>query len=469
MDFSSESLNGLSANDFLNNQEQSKLIDLLNAGTGYLNALEIMDNTFQKPAVGMKTSNSILNVCGLTGKSLSENDWTSLAKELVARNSVVKNDQAVDSSERETKKSRFRILSKLSLLLVVFGFFMPISCNQNGFKMVEFGFRMGDSGSKASICAFLLLVLFISALISVLVSLYTYVMKGTVKTRLDLPCLATSICSGLIAFLMIIGMGDEGFRIRLQIGAYFIIAGWILSTAFLVLANNEAGIKKNIQQVGKAEIDWSFIRRKFEKMKHIALFTNWNLFFGGIILLASCVSIIAYKGVFMMLYGGVCSLIAFTLITMSFKETKRNSLIKIILIFINNFFLSFMTWDISGLTTLRGLQIDYIAFLYILLPSLLCIMGTFGLSFIKSKKIFSGLILYIAIVLLSVLSPIGIVMRCYSNYNFSDSYISVFTVFISIFAEFARNKTFCLCILSYIGQAFALIGWYKYKMLKEEK
>jgi hypothetical protein len=48
-------------------------------------------------------------------------------------------------------KNEMRLYSKLGLVLVIISFFMPISCNQNGFQLAEYMVRLGDMGSSASI------------------------------------------------------------------------------------------------------------------------------------------------------------------------------------------------------------------------------------------------------------------------------------------------------------------------------
>ena len=147
---------------------------------------------------------------------------------------AVVNQQNPVSDSENLKKSRFRILSKVALLLVVFGFFMPISCNQNGFQLMEYGFRLGRTGSTASICAFFLGVLFFAVIISIGLFVYNYVTKKNLISAVDVPCLIVSIASGLIAFLL---LGRADFK--LQIGTIFIILGWVSSSLFLILSTDK--------------------------------------------------------------------------------------------------------------------------------------------------------------------------------------------------------------------------------------
>ena len=137
------------------------------------------------------------------------------------------------NSVSNLKKSKFRILSKVALLLVVFGFFMPVACNQNGFQMADTGFKLGERGSPAKVSAIFLYILFFSALISIGFTIYTYVMKKKIKTILDFPCLLVSIGAGIIAYSV---LSDNDIKILkvLSSGGYSIIIGWITSLAFLM-------------------------------------------------------------------------------------------------------------------------------------------------------------------------------------------------------------------------------------------
>lgn len=145
----------------------------------------------------------------------------------------VGNQQNSVSDSGKLKKSRFRILSKVALLLVVFGFFMPVACNHNGFQMADMGFNLGERGSPAKIAAIFLYILFFSALISIGFTIYTYAMKKKIKTVLDFPCLLVSIGAGIFAYLVFDENDIKIFKV-LQSGGYSIIIGWIVSLFFLL-------------------------------------------------------------------------------------------------------------------------------------------------------------------------------------------------------------------------------------------
>ncbi len=66
-------------------------------------------------------------------------------------------------------KSTFKILSKLALLAVVFGFFQPIACSMNGFELAKQLIR--HETVKTTISAITLYVCFITVILSILFTL----------------------------------------------------------------------------------------------------------------------------------------------------------------------------------------------------------------------------------------------------------------------------------------------------------
>ena len=177
---------------------------------------------------------------------------------------AVVNQQNPVSDSENLKKSRFRILSKVALLLVVFGFFMPVACNQNGFQMADMGFKMGQRGSPAKISAIFLYILFFSALISIGFTIYTYAMKKKIKTILDVPCLLVSICAGIIAYL-VFDKNDIKILKVLSSGGYSIIIGWISSMAFLI-ADTIYSKNNNSEKLTKKELTEEEKEQKWKKM-----------------------------------------------------------------------------------------------------------------------------------------------------------------------------------------------------------
>ena len=122
-------------------------------------------------------------------------------------------------------KLNFRTIGRLGLLFVVMGFFMPISCNMNGFQLAELQMNFNNYGT-----AILLYSVFLSALIGVIVGALLLSGKN-VPIVADWITLLVSIGCGIYVFF-------EGFNIEvreLQSGAFVILIGWIISLIFLLL------------------------------------------------------------------------------------------------------------------------------------------------------------------------------------------------------------------------------------------
>jgi len=127
----------------------------------------------------------------------------------------------------------FRIYSKIGLLLVIIGFFMPISCNQNGFQLAEYMVRMGDMKSEVTIAGILLYVLFISALLGLLIGVMLLTSKN-INIEADWVLLLISIGSGIYVYFKMIKNIDI-----LQSGAYVIATGWGISFLFLLISKKQ--------------------------------------------------------------------------------------------------------------------------------------------------------------------------------------------------------------------------------------
>lgn len=115
--------------------------------------------------------------------------------------------------------------SKWSLLLVIIGFFMPISCDANGFRIGSFLMSSGAFGY-----GILLFAVFASAVISFLITFLHKDDKDEEPIGIDWFLLIAGIASGsFTAYAM-------RETTQLQSGAYVIICGWILSFIFLLKA-----------------------------------------------------------------------------------------------------------------------------------------------------------------------------------------------------------------------------------------
>jgi FtsH-binding integral membrane protein len=129
-----------------------------------------------------------------------------------------------------------KIISKVGILLVVLGFFMPVACDQNGFEMAENITKMERAfaaGSSNGVGIALYLV-FIASLISGLL-IIPLLMNKKLHIGIDWSCLILSIGCGIYAYSKLkdlIAMGQ-----KLQIGGWFILIGWIVAFVSLGIAS----------------------------------------------------------------------------------------------------------------------------------------------------------------------------------------------------------------------------------------
>jgi hypothetical protein len=126
-------------------------------------------------------------------------------------------------------KVNFRKIGKIGFLLVVFGFFMPMACQMNGFQLAEIIIKDTVLGGL------FLYVLFISALAGVAIGALL-LMKKNVPNFTDWIILLICIGSGLGVFFMNIN------GLSLQSGAYVILIGWIVALVAQIISK----IKKEI-------------------------------------------------------------------------------------------------------------------------------------------------------------------------------------------------------------------------------
>lgn len=118
--------------------------------------------------------------------------------------------------------------SKISLLLVVIGFFMPVSCNCNGFQLVRGAYRF-----RWFAYALLMALVFVAAVVSICITLCRNDKSNAESLLADWLLLIVSISGGLFS----IGRANKEY-FELQVGAWFIIIGWIL---FLICASMVKG------------------------------------------------------------------------------------------------------------------------------------------------------------------------------------------------------------------------------------
>lgn len=116
--------------------------------------------------------------------------------------------------------------SKFALLLVIIGFFMPISCNANGFITGKFFIN-----SKAFWSGILVYMVFITTVISFLITVFHNDRTDGETLTTDWILLGLSIGSGVF-----VAYSNKAIA-QFQFGAYLIILGWILSFIFLLKAS----------------------------------------------------------------------------------------------------------------------------------------------------------------------------------------------------------------------------------------
>jgi TRAP-type C4-dicarboxylate transport system permease small subunit len=129
---------------------------------------------------------------------------------------IFKEDRTVDG------KTKLRVISKLVLLLVVIGFFMPVSCNLNGFELASI--RQMETLFKV-----LLYTIFISALIGVVIGI-ALVKQTNIDIKYDWLLLGAGFLSLL---LLLTGYKQEGIHV-IQIGGYMIEFGLFFSLKYLI-------------------------------------------------------------------------------------------------------------------------------------------------------------------------------------------------------------------------------------------
>jgi hypothetical protein len=136
-------------------------------------------------------------------------------------------------------KINLRGLAKFGFLLVIFGFFMPISCNMNGFELASINFLSG----------LLLYIMFFSAIFGVFIGIllinnlkeqetdskYIIMLKKKLSVNKNLDWLITILCigSGLIGYIVLfMSIGNWGIVFKLNSGAYVILLGWVIIPIF---------------------------------------------------------------------------------------------------------------------------------------------------------------------------------------------------------------------------------------------
>jgi hypothetical protein len=135
------------------------------------------------------------------------------------------------------KKSILRMLSKFALLLVIIGFFMPITCKLNAFEIAHI--------ANSNLMTFCVYAIFILSCIGVFIGLLL-LMKVNVPMKYDWFVILGII--GIILYFIFSGnsQGNSStFSLKPQEGAYVILAGIGLSFLLLMSAGSESNTNNN--------------------------------------------------------------------------------------------------------------------------------------------------------------------------------------------------------------------------------
>ena len=134
-------------------------------------------------------------------------------------------------------KKGLKILSKLALFLVVFGFFQPMACDQKGFELAETLINYEEVNYFIS--AIGLYVIFFAAILSIAFTLILLITKKDIcsssATKIDIILLSSSIIGGVNTFIFIINEFDIDYIER---GFYIVMVGWLSSLILLLCSNS---------------------------------------------------------------------------------------------------------------------------------------------------------------------------------------------------------------------------------------
>jgi hypothetical protein len=128
-------------------------------------------------------------------------------------------------------KLNFRIMGKIGFLLVIFGFFQPISCQMNGFQLATYMNAFGDP-----FFAVLVYLVLLSAVAGCIIGVLL-LMRKNIKFSYDWTCLLVCIGCGFFVFFAFLNSAES----KLQSGAYFILIGWIIAFIAQIKYNKNKG------------------------------------------------------------------------------------------------------------------------------------------------------------------------------------------------------------------------------------
>ena len=119
---------------------------------------------------------------------------------------------------RNNTKFNLRVIGKIGFLLVISGFFMPVACDRNGFQMANH-FLGYSLDSFNFVLGILMYVMFASAISGIVIGVLLLKNKN-ISVKVDLAIIFVCILCGLTVYFSSI--------LSLQIGAHFILTGWII-------------------------------------------------------------------------------------------------------------------------------------------------------------------------------------------------------------------------------------------------
>jgi len=139
-----------------------------------------------------------------------------------------------------TKKQKLQIISKFGLLLVFIGFFMPITCNLNGFQIAQSLETFGGT----NLISISLYVIFIGSCAGLFLLL---LLLAKVNYHIMFDGINVIVIIAAVVFLIINYTKDKeesmfSFLYQLQSGAYVICAGTLI--AFISLTCIPEGTKE---------------------------------------------------------------------------------------------------------------------------------------------------------------------------------------------------------------------------------
>lgn len=132
-------------------------------------------------------------------------------------------------------KKMFKIISKLVLFLVVFGFFQPVACDTKGFQLAKNLLDCKKFNYTAA--AIGLYLTFFAAILSIAFIVVLFVTKRDICDKkadnIDSLFVAVGLAGVIITFVCIV---KEFNADMLNRGSYLMLSGWIASLLFLILS-----------------------------------------------------------------------------------------------------------------------------------------------------------------------------------------------------------------------------------------